>query len=375
MHDRRLHVCFVLPSLNGGGAERAAVKIINALDEGRFRRSLYIFRREGRYLDDVSSAVAVDAASRDDRWSRVRELRRYFESSRPDVAVSFLSYFSTFAAAKMSAGSPRLIVNLQTPMSAFLDDREYRWREPLRRRVFQQVVRATYPRVSAVVATSSGVATDLTDAFHVPAERIVVIPNPIDLAEIDAQSREPVPELRDDGRPVIVAAGRLAEAKNYPLLVESLRLLRRERPFTAFVLGEGELEGAIRRAIADAGLEADVHLCGFQRNPWKYMARADVFALTSRYEGFGNVIVEAMACGCPVVATASPGATEIIEPGCTGLLVERHAPEPFARALAELLADPARRAAMRTAARASAARYAIGPVVARYAALFERVAA
>src|SRR2546425_4987194 len=190
MREARLHVCFVLPSLNGGGAERAAVNVINALDSSRFRRSLYVFREEGRYLDDVAPDVTMVAASRDNRWSRIGQLRRYFRTSRPDVVVSFLSYFSTFVAAKLSAVSPQLIVNLQTPMSAFLRDRDYRWRTPLRRRLFHEVVRATYPRVSAVVATSPGVATDLTQMFHVPAERIVVIPNPIDLAEIDARSRE-----------------------------------------------------------------------------------------------------------------------------------------------------------------------------------------
>jgi glycosyltransferase involved in cell wall biosynthesis len=375
MVDGRLHVCFVLPSLNGGGAERAAVKVINALDPSRFRRSLYMFRREGRYLEDVASDVEMVAAPRDDRWSRIRELSRYFRTAQPDVAVSFLSYFSTFAAAALSRRSPHVIVNLQTPMSAFLRDGDYQWRAPLKRRVFQLAVRMMYPRAAAVVATSRGVAADLTDTFRVAAARIVVIPNPIDLAEIDALSREPVAELREDGPPVIIAAGRLAEAKNYPLLIESLCILRRDHQFRAFILGEGELEGDIRRAIADAHLDADVRLCGFQPNPWKFMARADVFALTSHYEGFGNVIVEAMACGCPVVATASPGTTEIIERGKTGLIVDRHEPEAFARALAELLTDAARRKAMAQAARDAADRYALAHVVERYASLFESVAA
>lgn len=365
----------MLPSLNGGGAERAAVKVMNALDGSRFRRSLYMFRREGRYLQDVAPDVEMVAARRDDRWSRIRELSRYFQTARPDVAVSFLSYFSTFAAAALSRRSPRVIVNLQTPMSAFLRDGDYQWRAPVKRCVFQCAVRMMYPRAAAVVATSRGVAADLTDTFHVPAARIAVIPNPIDLAEIDRLSREPVAELPDDGPPVIAAAGRLAEAKNYPLLIESLRLLRKEHEFRALILGEGELEGDIRRAIAAAGLQADVRLCGFQSNPWKFMARADVFALTSHYEGFGNVIVEAMACGCPVVATASPGTTEIIERGSTGLIVDRHDPDAFARALAELLTDSPRRKAMAHAARQAAERYALGQVVERYAALFEAVAA
>jgi len=375
MMGARLHVCFVLPSLNGGGAERAAVKIMNALDSTRFARSMYVFRREGRYVDDVSPEVTLVAASHDTRWSRIAQLAGYLRSERPDVVVCFLSYFSAFVAALLSGRFPRVVVNQQTPMSAFLRDRDYHWHRPVQRRVFERVVRAIYPRMAAVVATSPGVAADLTSAFHLPAERVVIIPNPVDLPEIDTLSREPLAAVATDGRPVIVAAGRLAEAKNYPLLVESLRLLRRERPFTALILGEGELERSIRDAIARAGLENDVRLCGFQTNPWKYMARADVFALTSRYEGFGNVLVEAMACGAPVVATSSPGTREIVEPGSTGLLVDDHAPEPFARALADVLSDPPRRASMSRAARAAAERFALPGVVQRYEALFEHLAA
>jgi len=135
-----------------------------------------------------------------------------------------------------------------------------------------------------------------------------------------------------------VAAGRLADAKNYPLLIDALAELRRTVPARLFILGEGEGEAVVRGQIARLGLDADVVLCGFQRNPWKYIARADVFALSSRYEGFGNVLVEAMACGVPVVATSSPGTCEIVGDGIDGLLVEHHEPaagRDGARATAE----------------------------------------
>ena len=171
MMGARLHVCFVLPSLNGGGAERAAVKIMNALDSTRFARSMYVFRREGRYVDDVSPEVTLVAASHDTRWSRIAQLAGYLRSERPDVVVCFLSYFSAFVAALLSGRFPRVVVNQQTPMSAFLRDRDYHWHRPVQRRVFERVVRAIYPRMAAVVATSPGVAADLTTAFHLPAER------------------------------------------------------------------------------------------------------------------------------------------------------------------------------------------------------------
>ena len=107
--------------------------------------------------------------------------------------------------------------------------------------------------------------------------------------------------------------------------------------------------------IARLGLDDAVVLCGFQRNPWKYIARADVFALSSRYEGFGNVLVEAMACGVPVVATGSPGTREIVSVGTDGLLVDRHEPAALAAALAAVLSDAVAAAAV-VAGRAGAAR-------------------
>ncbi len=101
------------------------------------------------------------------------------------------------------------------------------------------------------------------------------------------------------------------------------RCCARDVPARLFILGQGERGAGASQPVAARGLEDAVVLCGFQANPWKYIARADVFALTSRYEGFGNVLVEAMACGVPVVATGSPGTREIVDDGVDGLLVER----------------------------------------------------
>src|SRR5206468_2155724 len=124
---------------------------------------------------------------------------------------------------------------------------------------------------------------------------------------------------------------------NYPLLLEAFALLVRRYPARLVILGEGERDRALRDLAVRLRLGESVSFRGFQRNPWKYIARADVFALSSRYEGFGNVLVEAMACGTPVVATTSPGTREIVTDGCDGILVERHDAADFAATLERLL--------------------------------------
>jgi glycosyltransferase involved in cell wall biosynthesis len=367
----------VLPSLNGGGAERAAVHILNTLDPRVWDRSMYLFRREGAYLDAVDGAIALSAGDDSSRLARWNALRRFFLKTRPDLIVSFLSYLSVLSAAAAARTGARVVFNQQTPMSAFLTDRDYHWRRPWHRRLFSLASRLGYQRADAVVATSKGVAADLTEAFGVPVDRIHIVHNPIDLEAIRQASTEPLERAHETAwrRPAIVAAGRLADAKNYPLMLEAFAVLRRTVPARLFILGEGERAGAMREQIAGLGLEDSVVLCGFQRNPWKYIARADVFALSSRYEGFGNVLVEAMACGVPVVATSSPGTREIVTDGEDGLLVERHEPAQLAGALERVLIDDALRQRMSERSKHTALRFALPTVAAAYARVFDEVLA
>jgi glycosyltransferase involved in cell wall biosynthesis len=195
-----------------------------------------------------------------------------------------------------------------------------------------------------------------------------VVNNPVDVAVVAAAAQEPIDETdaAQWNRPVIVAAGRLAEAKNYPLLIEAFAILRQRRPASLFILGQGDQEPALRALIAARGLNECVHLCGFRRNPWSYIARADVFALTSRYEGFGNVLAEAMACGVAVVATTSAGTLEIVTSGTNGLLVEPHEPAAFAAALARVLDDEVLRRCLSETGRRHAEQYRTESVVLAY---------
>src|SRR6059036_1548918 len=176
----RHKICFVLPSLNGGGAERAAVQVLNALDPALWDRSMYLFDRTGPYLDVVDPAIRVasvdgervgphtsrstdvgDGGSR--RLRRVIGLGRYLRQAKPRVVVSFLSYFSVLGAVRASGIGARVVFNQQTPMSAFLSDADYSWRRPGRRRTFSIVARIGYRLADAIVTTSRGVADDLVD--------------------------------------------------------------------------------------------------------------------------------------------------------------------------------------------------------------------
>jgi glycosyltransferase involved in cell wall biosynthesis len=355
-------VTFVLPSLHGGGAERAAVILLNGLARRDYDATLYVFARQGAYFDQVANDVRVIVGS-PGRISRLRSLRRFLSREPQDVVVSFLSHFTTYAAFRTASPASKYAISQQTPLSAFLDDHDYGWRHPMRRRLFTAVARSVYPRVDGIAATSRGVADDLNSHYGVDRSRIAVIPNPVDIETVQRAAREAVDPAFERGQvPTIVTAGRLAHAKNLPLLIDALQHLSRRMAFRAWILGAGDLENDVRALITRASLQQHVALLGFQANPWKFMARADVFVLTSRYEGFGNVLIEAMSCGLPVVATSSYGTRDIVRDDA-GILVERHDPAAVAAALERMLADPPLRACMASAARAAAVEFSVPTVV------------
>jgi glycosyltransferase involved in cell wall biosynthesis len=371
-------VCFVLPSLAGGGAERVAVQVLSALDEGRWQRSMYLFKREGPYLADLPASVRLSSATSESRAGRMLELRRYIRETRPDLVVSFLSYFTVLAAAKTAGVGARVVFVLGTPMSAFLNDADYHWKTPSHRTFFTMITRAGYNLADAIATTSQGVSDDLMEHFGVRESAIKVVHNPIDFDAMNDAVAEPldVAEAREWKHPAIVSAGRLAEAKNFPLLIDAMALLRRRLPAARlFILGQGDQEPQLRQQIASLGLSDAVRLCGFQRNPWKYIARADVFALTSRYEGFGNVLVEAMACGVPVVVTSSPGPLEIVRDNVDGVIVPEHTASAVAQALELMLTDDRRRASMAAAAREASSRFALPVIAGQYDAWFSELVA
>jgi glycosyltransferase involved in cell wall biosynthesis len=373
--DQRRRVTFVLPSLNGGGAERAAVQVLNGLPWAKWDRSMFLFERTGPYLADLDPSIVLESSpspSRGDRW---QALRRFVKESEPHVVVAFLSFATTLSATRAAQTGARVVFNQQTPMTAFLSDADYEWRDGWRRAIFTATSRLTYSAADLIVATSNGVAEDLTKNFGVNPDTIQVVPNPVDLDMVRTRAGEPGAIEIDRAAPVIVAAGRLADAKNYPLLIDAMAVLRQSLPARLFILGQGELEQPLRRQIAERNLDGAVTLLGFQRNPWKHIARADVFALSSHYEGFGNVLIEAMAVGVPVVATASAGTRDIISHGVDGLLVEAHTAEALAEALRQVLADSDRRSMMAAQARRASEKFAAPRVIARYDAMLEQLAA
>ncbi len=246
---------------------------------------------------------------------------------------------------RLARAPRRLVLTERVHLSTALSDASA-WR----RRYLPGLVGRTYPFADALVAVSVGVADDLAPLAGLPRGRVRTVYNPVVRPEIRRLAAEPAPHrwLSDGGPPVVLGAGRLTEQKDFPTLVSAFAKARRQRPLRLVILGEAQRADADRTARAELrglaerlGVGAEVELPGFVANPYAWMARASLFALSSAWEGFGNVLVEAMACGCPVVSTDCPsGPAEILGGGRYGPLVPVGDPDALAAAMLRTLAAP-----------------------------------
>jgi glycosyltransferase involved in cell wall biosynthesis len=201
----------------------------------------------------------------------------------------------------------------------------------------------SYLAADGITAVSQGIAEDLVCSFGLPRERVTTIYNPVVTPELLAQAQAPLdhPWFAPDAPPVILGVGRLHPQKDFPTLLRAFARVRAVRVVRLVILGEGEQRAALQQLVAELGLTKDVALPGFVGNPFAYMARAGVFVLSSAYEGLPGVLIQALACGCPVVSTDCPsGPGEILEQGAYGPLVGVGDVAALAQAMLALLAHP-----------------------------------
>jgi glycosyltransferase involved in cell wall biosynthesis len=358
----RCRMLFLIPSLRGGGAERVIVTLLRHLDRSKFQLSLAVVdMREAVYEADVPEDVELISLG----CSRVRyalpRITWLIWRRRPDVVFSTLGHLN-------------LALSIIRPL---LPDRvRYVARETVvvsevlpsyRPDLWRWVYRRFYRRFDKVICQSQDMRDDLVRNFELPPHKAVIIHNPVDVERIQRLAADRTqPGLKnstvnDGGTPLIhlVAAGRLVWQKGFDLLIEALALYNNSQLHIT-ILGEGPLRNDLERLAQEKGVAQQVRFAGFQKNPYPFFAQADAFVLASRFEGFPNVVLEALACGTPVIAMPAPGGIkEILEhlDGC--MVAENVTAQGLARAIS----------GMSYGKRISAGAvesYAVGKIVSRY---------
>jgi glycosyltransferase involved in cell wall biosynthesis len=340
---KRLKVLFFTNRLGGGGAEKHMLRVINHLDQSRFAISVALVKPSGSFESalspDVNKFILNHTRTRSTTARMIRSiklLRRIIEDERPDLVFSVIdlaNLVNVMAATKVRA-RPKIVLGVQTPPAIAYGS----W-HPVSRLILTLIPRL-YPKADQIVALSHGVAESLAQLAPQLRQQTTVIHNAGVEDDLLEKMREELLVEELPHAPLIVACGRLKALKGFGFLIDALKEVRQTTPANLLIVGEGEERAALERKIRRLQLQDCVRLVGFQENPFKYMAAADLFVLSSLFEGFGNVIVEAMACGVPVVATDCPyGPREIIADGVNGILVELGSAPALAQAILRVLGD------------------------------------
>ena len=375
----RFEVMFFLPQLGGGGAEMNAVRLASGLLDAGITPVYAVARGPGSYAEllpeDVEVIVLDTGGINSSTLRLIRApgpLARLIDARCPDVLcpVMVTPALSALSALRRARHKPAAVLSIQNSLSVSHEQ------EPaLLDRVELRLIRRRFPALDGAIALSGGVAAELRRIVPALRDRVEVVPN-IGLP-LPAQMAEAMTLDRPAAGPgcTLLACGRLTKQKDYPTLLRAFARLSGS-DLRLNILGDGDLRQSLTQMAQELGIADRVTFLGFQRDPFSHMRRADIFVLSSRWEGFGNVLVEAMAMGTPVVSTDCPhGPAEIIEDDQTGLLVPTQDPEALAAALQRLIDNPELRLRLGQAGQTRAQDFSATRIGAAYAQHFRAIAA
>lgn len=380
--------------MHGGGAERVAAHLVNRCDPSIVDVRIALLRRAGPFLsaadpDRVMSSTIGEGLLafeghnssfyRPDRLLAAATLapvnvRAIIRQTQPDVVMSFLKGMALLTYAvlpTLGRSRPRWILREGNNTDAVIDDE---MANPTARRFVKALTRRAYRRADAFLANSHEMADGLQQRLGLAPSRMRVIQNPIDVEKVRRQSLEPVAGVPQ--RPFIVTAGRLEYQKGHDILLSAFAKSAGTRGHDLVILGRGSLEAELKQQAASLGIATRVIFPGFAENPWAWIAKADLFVLPSRWEGFPSIVAETLACGVPALVTACDfGPAEVVEHGVSGWVVPPEDESSFRHGMDELLGDHARRGRLAAAGPARAAQFDISKMIDAYTALFLEQAA
>ena len=331
------HIALILPDLVAGGAQRVMLMLAHEFVARGHRVDLVLLQAEGQLQSSVPQGVRlVDLRSRSRvlgssifALRAIARLANWLRRERPDAVLSTVTgtNIATVLAWKLAATRPRLVL------------REVNALRNVNSRIRLWAMRLLYRRADAVVALSRPMERELADIVGVPRKKLFCIPNPVDRDYILAQSRAAVehPWLVPKDIPIIISVGRLVPAKDHATLLKAFELVVRERPARLLIVGDGPERNSIEVLIHELGVAACVALIGFDPNPWRWMARADLYVLSSLWEGSPNTLLEARVLGCRTLVTKYDDSVIDLGPPCYSAVTPPGDSVAMATAIKDLL--------------------------------------
>ncbi len=330
---RALSVAIYLHDLSGGGVERQTLIIAEEFRRHGADVTLVLHRLRGQLLDQVPAGLRIVDLKSSRTVMDIPGLIKFLRSEKPDILLSNvdLNNVAALLAKAISFSGTKVVICQHNPISKhFAQDENWAYR------YIGAAYRLLAPMISRAVAVSDGVAAELKAIAKLPENLVLTINNPV--VGPDFQERcEGVadhPWLQNPSGPVFVTAGRLVLQKDHETLIRAMAIYRRNGNGRLLILGTGPRHDILVDLVARLNLTEAIDFVGFRAGVLPFFRQADAFVMSSRCEGFGNVIVEALGCGTPVISTrCDHGPSEILDDGRYGLLVEQQNPAALAEAM------------------------------------------
>lgn len=318
MQDKRLF--FFLPSLSGGGAEKVYIQLAKEFAVKGYHVDLVVANGSGVFKSQIDDRVKLHDLNAKKLFFSVGKIASKINELKPDVifstlfrANSVISLASLFASHKA-----KLILREATVLSLDLG----LYSQPTKT-LFSVLAKKAYRSADAVIALSTPSKDDLSHFCKIDKDDIYLVSNPASTSDIEVLANESYEPLWDNSAPTICFVGRLEEQKNLPFFLSAFSELVTRKQTNLMILGRGSLESELKEQVESLGLSQYVKFMGFQTNPFKYIKRADLLVLPSKWEGFPNVLIQSLSIGTPVIASNCPGASgDILEQGKFGRLFE-----------------------------------------------------
>lgn len=333
-------VALYIPSMGGGGAERVMLALASGLAEKDIQVDLVLNKVDGPYLKNASEKINIVNLNTSRVLSSIIPLAKYLRKEKPDVILSAMNYVNivTVLAQLANGSNTKVIVSEHNNLTETKKELSF-----VKGCVLTSLMKWSYREAYRVIAVSNGVADALTNELKIDRNKFTTIYNPIFSEDLVKRSQESIlhPWINNAAFPLVLSVGRLTSQKDFRTLIHAFKQVLEKKNCNLIILGEGELRPELEKLIKSLGLENNIQLLGFVDNPYAWMSHADLFVLSSIREGFGNVIVEAMACGTPIVSTDCPsGPSEILEDGKWGKLVPSGNSDLLAQSIIDSLDNP-----------------------------------
>lgn len=387
---RKIKVLLLLWSLQGGGAERTALHLLKGLNRNRFDVKMGLIRQSGAYLTEVSSEDLILGKMSGDRFNVEEGSNREIFTLKNILKLATLAPFQTCSILRQFKPDIALSfckgMNIAAYMGGLLYGRKkFYWiaREgnnlntvienevdhPLAQKALRQITMKAYRSADCFLTISKEQEVSISKLSKFRQDSQFTIPNGVDIQWIEKNSMEK-DSLID--KPFILSVGRLDEQKGFDILLKAYSLSKLKETNDLVIVGVGPEEKNLKQQAQDLGLAEKIHFVGWKQNPWTWMKQAKAFVLSSRWEGFGNVVIEAMACGTPTIVTdCAFGPREIVQDGISGLIAKTNDPHSLSRSMDQVISHPEVRLRLSQGAKKRAEDFSAQHIVSQYENLFQ----